>query len=178
MTFYCAVPGCSSNSKTTNYTFHRLPRNVIARARWILALGRRAGTLDRCALVCRRHFEECMLRRGGRAVGLIKNAVPTLFMPPKRPIQPALSSEDTDNEEGLLDSEPENQSEDEVRLVLFNIINTKICGIEGEDKQNYYSKAQAIESYAKTAAARDMHLASQSYSDWCAGAARRAPRAG
>ncbi|KAI8431660.1 hypothetical protein MSG28_016139 [Choristoneura fumiferana] len=93
----------------------KLPRNVIARARWILALGRRAGTLDRCALVCRRHFEECMLRRGGRAVGLIKNAVPTLFMPPKRPIQPALSSEDTDNEEGLLDSEPENQSEDERR---------------------------------------------------------------
>ncbi|KAI8431658.1 hypothetical protein MSG28_016137 [Choristoneura fumiferana] len=106
MIAYCAVPGCNSNSKTTDYTFHRFPNDIILRARWILAVRRPVRTLGSCPVVCRRHFEASLFSGNqGKRKGLARHAVPTLFLPPllevveSSPHDAKLSSEAVSKEE-------------------------------------------------------------------------------
>ncbi|ELU03068.1 hypothetical protein CAPTEDRAFT_186797 [Capitella teleta] len=83
----CVVRGCGNRwSADTNVSFHRFPKEVEARRKWLSALQLNDLVNFECSSVCSAHFlpEEIVVTRSGRRHYLVEGSVPSRLPPNQR----------------------------------------------------------------------------------------------
>ncbi|XP_037294382.1 THAP domain-containing protein 1-like [Manduca sexta] len=77
----CCVKGCKSNSrkKDPEISFHRLPKNLKTRAKWIENIGRRDWNPTPNTYICSLHFEKNCVNRTLNVPRVKDNCFPTIF---------------------------------------------------------------------------------------------------
>ncbi|XP_029972171.1 uncharacterized protein LOC115406342 isoform X2 [Salarias fasciatus] len=78
---YCLVYGCDASSYSCpELTFHRFPKDLERRAKWLALAQRDEGSLRLNSYICSRHFEPyCFTLGDGDRLVLTKDAVPTVL---------------------------------------------------------------------------------------------------
>ncbi|XP_030034576.2 uncharacterized protein LOC115450658 [Manduca sexta] len=77
----CCVKGCKSNSRKNDpkISFHRLPKKLKARAKWIENIGRRDWNPTSNSYICSLHFEENCINHTLKVPRVKDNCFPTIF---------------------------------------------------------------------------------------------------
>ncbi|XP_041971070.1 THAP domain-containing protein 1-like [Aricia agestis] len=81
----CSVIECGTTHRNNpdNYSFHRFPVQLDIRNSWLRLIDRPNWTPKKNSCICSKHFEEKYFRMRGTKRLLIKNAIPTNFVPIK-----------------------------------------------------------------------------------------------